>query len=538
MTRIPRPWRALVHTLTMRASWVRLYLFLESLSMSFILKKFSVVSETQRQPALRRILSWGLLGLAAMALTPARAAPLPKLAALAHSGAIVTALVTDLDNGQVIASLNPRQRVTPASLTKLVVTAAAYSHWHTHHTFKTRLLATGPISDGHLRGDLILLGDGDPSLDSADLWTLAAQLKGAGITAVDGNLVVAPAPFGLIACETQDRCTALDHSDTAYNAEVSSIGINYGNWCVSLTPTQPGRPARVGACHSVRLPIPVIGTITTVAANRRPTYTIERRTSADGDSLHVSGDVPLSPPINFHRAMSNPALGTGLTLAEMLRDLGTSLRGHVVLGLPSAAAAATQVAMVESAALRVHLDNMLRFSNNYIADVLTLDLASDENRANPPTSLSQAGHQLADFVAVSNHRRGQQASLTPTLDSGSGLTPTNLLSAQDLVNLLTNMYHDPGRFSVFYGGLEVPRYSPSRSLHLGNADWLDRVALKTGTLSVPHSAFGISGYLRKKTGGWMAFAMIVNGGGKNQHIPRYKALEAARTDLQGILATY
>lgn len=487
----------------------------------------------------RRARRSGLIGVViALMITPAAAASLPRLSALAKDGAAISALVVDLDTGQTIAMMTPQRRITPASLTKLVVAAAAYSHWPTHYTFKTRLLATGGISDGHLHGDLVLLGDGDPSLDTADLWTLAAQLKGAGIAAVDGNLLVVPSPFGPIDCETPDRCLALERSDTAYNAEVSSIGINYGNWCVSLTPAHPRQAARIGACHGIRLPIPVIGTITTVAANHKPAYTIERRTSSNGAYLRVSGKVPVSAPMNFHRAMSNPAMGTGLVLEEILHELGIPVHGRVALSAASAAATGVPVAVVEGRALRVHLDNMLRFSNNYIADVLTLDLAADENRAAPPTSLAQAGRMLADFVAASNRRRGERTNLAPTLDSGSGLTPTNLLSAQDLVNLLTNMYHDPGRFSVFYGGLVVPRYSPSRSLRVGNAAWLDRVALKTGTLTVPHSVFGISGYLRKRNGGWMAFAIIVNGAGRDLHIPRYIALEAARTDIEGILAAY
>jgi D-alanyl-D-alanine carboxypeptidase/D-alanyl-D-alanine-endopeptidase (penicillin-binding protein 4) len=44
--------------------------------------------------------------------------------------------------------------------------------------------------------------------------------------------------------------------------------------------------------------------------------------------------------------------------------------------------------------------------------------------------------------------------------------------------------------------------------------------------------------LRKKNGGWVAFAVIVNGSATTRHIPLYKAMEAARADLETLLARY
>jgi hypothetical protein len=48
--------------------------------------------------------------------------------------------------------------------------------------------------------------------------------------------------------------------------------------------------------------------------------------------------------------------------------------------------------------------------------------------------------------------------------------------------------------------------------------------------------FGIGGYLRKQDGGFIAFAIIVNGGPHWKHVPLYKALAAARGDVERLLA--
>ena len=54
----------------------------------------------------------------------------------------------------------------------------------------------------------------------------------------------------------------------------------------------------------------------------------------------------------------------------------------------------------------------------------------------------------------------------------------------------------------------------------------------------PHSVCGIAGYVRKQDGGWMSFALLVNGGPRQRIVPLYKCMEAARKDLDGILARY
>jgi D-alanyl-D-alanine carboxypeptidase/D-alanyl-D-alanine-endopeptidase (penicillin-binding protein 4) len=73
-------------------------------------------------------------------------------------------------------------------------------------------------------------------------------------------------------------------------------------------------------------------------------------------------------------------------------------------------------------------------------------------------------------------------------------------------------------------------------MRLGSDSWLDRVALKTGTLNEPVSVCGIAGYLRKLDGSWVAFAVIVNGGPSRSHIPIEVAMHAAQSDLEEILA--
>ncbi len=462
------------------------------------------------------------------------------LSALEADGAAVTAAAVDLQSGTVIQQFHADARLTPASLTKLATTAAALQAWPADKMFTTRLLSTARLIGGVLDGDLILQGAGDPSLDDHSLWVLAAQLRGAGVRRVRGRLVVEPTPFGTVTCETKDRCDALLRSDTSYNAPLAAVGVDFGNWCVAVHPTLPGAAAFVRGCGVAELPIPVDGIIKTVRAGGRQSLWIERLTGAAGDRLRVGGDIPAGEPQQVYRSMSDPARGAGLLLGEALREIGIAIDGAVAVSTQTPPVRTAVLAQTEGLSLREQLGRMLRFSNNYIADVLTLDLAADLSEQ-PGLRLSTAGRVVSDFLvhlppaSPATHHSGGSS---PLIFSGSGLTPENRLSASDLVGLLAHEYRDARRFPAFYGSLVVPHDAPFPFVRSGSEAWLDRVALKTGTMEDPYSVCGVAGFLRKRDGGWIAFAEIVNGTPRLAHVPLGKALEAERSGIDALLARY
>lgn len=452
---------------------------------------------------------------------------------LEKQGARVGALVVDLDSGQSLQKLHADTRLSPASITKLVVAAAALDTWHADKTFQTTVRAAGTVRDGHLTGDLVLTGEGDATLEHRDLWLLAAQVRHAGVQSVSGKLVVRP-PFGPLNCDNRDRCDALEHSDTAYNVPLAGLAVDYGTWCVEVRPVEVGRPAQVRACGGFAMPIAVEGSITTLSGSAKENYWVERRTRDGVDFLQVGGAIALGSRGELFRAMSDPARGAGLLLRQMLRDSGVRVDGEVVVSHEGDLAEGPILANVPGLLLKEQLARMLRHSNNYIADLLTLSLA--HVAGTPSTAqLSEASAVLADFV----RRSGRKGADAPRLFSGSGLTPENEISAAEMVRMLEAEYRDTRNFPAFYGGMVVPRQAPYAFLRNGGSRaWLDRVALKTGTLNDPRSVSAVAGYLRRKDGGWMAFAIMVNGSERVRRVPLYKSMEAIKSDIDDLLERY
>ncbi len=480
-----------------------------------------------------------LLGLVCASFVAPVRADWQALAALQQSGARISAQAVDLDDNSTIQRLHADKRLTPASLTKLVVAAAALDVWSANQMFRTRLLASSAPQGAVIPGDLILEGAADPSLTGADLWSFASQLKALGISHVAGGIRLRSAPFPSVLCETRDRCEAETSSDTAYNTLLSSIGVDYGTWCLDIRARVVGETAAVNGCTVTQLPVEVAGSVATTVATEEAAVWAERRTGPDGvDRIHIGGRMPAGTTQRFYRSMSNPALATGALLKATLQEIGIAVTGDVAMLDAALPNDAVEVAAVEGLALKEQLGRMLRFSNNYIADVLTLSMAT-KRQAQPPTTLAQAGDVLTQFLIRPVPAKKRPDNGAPVLHSGSGLTPENLLSANDLVEMLAREYRNTRNFGAFYGGLVVPRQAPYQFLRNGSARWQDRVALKTGTMSDPHSVCGVAGYLRKSNGGWIAFAVIINGGlTSNKRIPLYKSMEAVQRDVDRLLQRF
>lgn len=472
-----------------------------------------------------------LLGSALLLAAPVHAAEFVNLARLAGQGARVTAQVWDLQTDQSLAQLDPAQRLTPASLSKIVIAAAALDTWAPDHTFATELRTAAAPLGGVVNGDLVLRSEGDATLDETTLWGLAAQLRAQGVKRVTGRVLVERAPFGELGCDTIDRCTGMRRSARAYNAAPSAIGVNYGSWCVMVRAPAGAARAEVGGCATGTLPIPLSGSVQVAASG--PALSIERSTDGGGDRLSVGGSVAPGSERSVHRAMSDPAAGAGLILRSILQQTGVTVDGNVDTAV-RAGAAPRVLAKVDGLLLQEQVGRMMRWSNNYIADVLTMGVAMERN-GTAPASLAEAGRTLAAFVE--KRAAGTSPPPGPIMESGSGLTTSNRLSAQDLVNVLRASYRDPLRFPAFYGSFVAPGDASFTYLRNGNLDWQRRVALKTGSLTEPVSVNGIAGYLRRKDGGWMAFAIIVNGS-ERQPITHDRALAAARGDLEALLARY
>ncbi|HEX2643312.1 MAG TPA: D-alanyl-D-alanine carboxypeptidase, partial [Thermoanaerobaculia bacterium] len=104
--------------------------------------------------------------------------------------------IVELDSGQTVYAYNADEPRVIASNTKLFTTAAALDALGPGAFFETRLVMRGRLEDDTLRGDLGVVGGGDPAISGRDYdgdsyavfrdW--ARELRARGIRRVTGDL--------------------------------------------------------------------------------------------------------------------------------------------------------------------------------------------------------------------------------------------------------------------------------------------------------------------------------------------------------------
>ena len=106
-------------------------------------------------------------------------------------------IVVDVKNGKTLGSRNPNLACITASTMKTVTSSAALEMLGADYVFQTPVYLDGEIHGNTLRGNLVIVGTGDPTLgsvyfkDNLDIVNeIVEKLRKQGISQIDGKVIV------------------------------------------------------------------------------------------------------------------------------------------------------------------------------------------------------------------------------------------------------------------------------------------------------------------------------------------------------------
>ncbi|HEY3250801.1 MAG TPA: D-alanyl-D-alanine carboxypeptidase/D-alanyl-D-alanine-endopeptidase [Ignavibacteria bacterium] len=106
------------------------------------------------------------------------------------AGIRISCKVVHADYNKTLYEFHPEEEMIPASITKLIICACAYSKLGKSYNIPTIVYTDdGDINDGTIDGNLYLKGYGDPDLNSSDMQYLAKNIFDRGIKGITGNIV-------------------------------------------------------------------------------------------------------------------------------------------------------------------------------------------------------------------------------------------------------------------------------------------------------------------------------------------------------------
>lgn len=115
----------------------------------------------------------------------------------AADSASMAVVIIDLSTGKVDESYNADKPLVPASVMKAVTVGSLIGETGIEFRYKTRVYVDGGVEDDVLNGNIIIVGAGDPSLNSVSapqspdfIAECVGALKNKGITTVRGRVIV------------------------------------------------------------------------------------------------------------------------------------------------------------------------------------------------------------------------------------------------------------------------------------------------------------------------------------------------------------
>ncbi len=405
-------------------------------------------------------------------------------------------ILADLDTGAVVDAHEADRPFAPASVAKLPTAFFALDRLGPEHRFETRLMATGPVRDGRIEGDLILAGGGDPELDSDDLMALASALAGQGVRQAAGRFVVdgSAGPHLEAISESQPV-------EAAYNPALSGLSLNFNRVRLKWDARGKSRLLRLSATAEQTDP-EVSGVRVALASTTNVPMFSYRQTDADEFwQMNPSG-------FRGEGARWLPVRRPERYAGEVFRVLGGERGIALAAAEPGTVPpGATTLAVHRSRELLPMLRAMLRHSTNITAELVGY-AASRAGGAEVRTPAGSAAAMNAWASQVAGFPLGDEGF---RLSNHSGLSTESRVSPRRLVELLTAVARrEPA--SEAAGGLPeriamlLKDYSvaaKSVDLDYKNLD----IAAKTGTMDYVR---GLAGYIVTPSGRRFAFAIFSN----------------------------
>ena len=424
-------------------------------------------------------------------------------------------VVHSLERDERLFELNPRALLVPASVSKLVSVATAAEAVGWHHRFETTLRATGPVADGTLRGDLLVVGSGDPSIGGRggdDLTPFVDGLRALAIRRIDGRVI---GDDDGIEEPRPQLAWAWDDLGYATGAIFGALNFGENRMLVTVSPaaSEHGPTALAVEPHAAYRPL--ANRTVTGAPGSMPLVWPEQR---PGEMfLTIAGSVPAGAmPVRLTVSTGNPTFWFASVLRNRLLEEGIDVSGEAFdvddVMLPADRAAATILYTYNSPTLAEIAQPLLKDSINLYGEALLRLNVTPGSFPTNDAALAGLQMRLGSWGVPAD---GQQ------LVDGSGLSRRNVISPETLLTVLRRM-SIAGAASPFVAGLPIAGTDGSLAGRMTGTAAQNNVRAKTGTMSNVRS---LTGYVTTRDGEPLAFVIMVN----NFEGPGTAALQAIDT---------
>lgn len=407
-------------------------------------------------------------------------------------------VLTKETNGEssVVLSVSPQKPLIPASVTKLITAATILDQLPQDVKFKTQILIDKKKVKGNsLKGDLYFKGGGDPSFVSENLWYIINIFTRSGVKKIEGDIVVDDTLFDNIRFDSSRESIRVDR---AYDAPVGALSFNWNAVNIFVRPA-----LELGSDKAVVFLDPLNDFTElenkALTSGKNTSLIVDRRGDKQKNKITISGLInKTAQEQTVFKNITEPDLWAGENLKSFLLQRGITITGQVRRGATDNSASV--VAEYESKNISQILADMNKFSNNYVAEMLTKQLG---------LLLAKPGSLANGTKVINNYMKSLKLPQDQyILNNPSGLTRDNRLSSYVLWKVLISMKNDFRHYPEFAMSLPIAGFDGTLKRRLKGTSAEGLVRAKTGYLN---KVVSLAGYAGRKDGAMLTFSMIYNG---------------------------
>jgi D-alanyl-D-alanine carboxypeptidase/D-alanyl-D-alanine-endopeptidase (penicillin-binding protein 4) len=438
--------------------------------------------------------------------------------------------VADAKTGEIILDYNSGISLTPASVMKIITSAAALEILGPGYVFKTTVSYTGSLNkrSGKLKGNIIILGGGDPALGSVyfsdhykgflDGWV--TEIKKLGIKKIKGKVITDDSYYDFLPVPSkwlwEDEGNY--YGAGAYGLSVfdNTYEIHFKTFSGSFSPV-------------IKEIIPYecrfeLSNFLVASGTTDKGYVFAAPYSKQG---WLAGTIPVNqedfvlkasitdPPLLLAKIMSQKIKAGGIKISDDPTTVRLEQNYKVVKSVP--------ITETISPPLSDIIEVLNHESVNLIAEHLIKELGKKIKNVGSTASGAEVINEFLKDSGIDTNGM--------FIEDGSGLSPLNAINTRELVRLLVYMKNKGKYFSEYYSSLPDAGKNGTLKNYFKDPLFDSRLKAKSGSMTRVRS---YAGYFTTISGKQMAFSIIIN----NYSGPSEKITSEIEDNIRDLILNY
>jgi D-alanyl-D-alanine carboxypeptidase/D-alanyl-D-alanine-endopeptidase (penicillin-binding protein 4) len=420
--------------------------------------------------------------------------------------ASVSLCVADADNGEIVMEYNSGKSFIPASVLKLITSAAAIELLGPQYTFKTIIGYSGSLNKrtGKLTGNIVIKGGGDPALGSQYftdhyqdfLSNWVTEIKKLGIRKIDGKVITDDSYYDFLPVPAK---WLWEDAGNYYGAGVYGLSVFDNTYEIHLRTSSDSTPVVINEFVPNECRYEFSNRLVAAGTSDRG-YVFAAPYSTNG---WLAGTVPANredfvlkasitdPPGLIAKMVNERLKAEGITISEdpaTIRSEQKNLSERVV-----------PITETISPPLSEIIEVLNHESVNLYAEHLIKELGKKYKNNG---STAKGIEVIMDFL--------QDAGIKTDgifIEDGSGLSPLNAINSEELVNLLNYMRNRGKYYPEYYSSLPEAGKEGTLKNYFTDPVFDSRLRAKSGSMTRVKS---YAGYFTTVSGNQMIISIIIN----------------------------